>query len=451
MKTIPQHTLEFIDSWLQLRYVWAGMPGFSIAIAKDGKVIFDKAYGFADLKENQELTTKHLFRIASHSKTFTATAILQLQEQAKLRIDDPVVQYLDWLNEHKDKRWCDVTIRQILSHGAGIIRDGQSNDFWQLSEPFPSRDELKVAILESRLILEPNTKMKYSNFGFSLLGEVVEKVSGVPYNEYVTKHIIEALGLKDTTPEYDAKRLFTKGYSRQDPDNSRHELPAVHTRALSAATGFCSTASDLAKYFSAHLIGTGKLLKDTSKREMQRLQWKVNDDEGWYCLGLEGKEWDGHTLLGHGGGFPGYITRTWFDPEDKLVVVTLTNCHDGETAGLNRSIFSIIDKLGSKKPDDKLLKYEARVASLGNMTQYVATPKGLVSIYPDMWFPFSDAEVLEKIDDTTFKVKTATSGYYSEGELVSFEFDKDGKVKSVVDAGTTELPTVDGAVPITWK
>lgn len=451
MKTIPQHTLDFIDSWLKLRCTWAGMPGFSIAIAKDGKVIFDKAYGFADIKNEKKLTTKHLFRIASHSKTFTATAILQLQEQGKLRIDDPVAHYLGWLNGHKDRRWHDVTIRQILSHSAGIIRDGQSSDFWQLAKPFPNKEELKSAILESQLILEPNTKMKYSNFGFSLLGEVVESASGIPYNKYVTEHIIKVLGLKNTTPEYDDKRLFTKGYSRRNPDYSRYELPIVSTQAMSPATGFCSTSSDLAKYFSAHMIGTDVLLKDTSKREMQRLQCRVSDDEGWYCLGLAGKEWGGRTLLGHGGGFPGGITRTWFDPEDKLVVVVLTNCHGGEAMQLNRSIYSIIDMLGSKEPNESLLRYETIMTYLGGITQYVATPKGLVSIYPNMWFPFTDAETFEKIDNTTFKIKNTVNGYYSEGELVSFKFDKNGKIESVIDAGISKLPTIDGAVPITWR
>lgn len=451
MKTIPQHTLDFIDSWLELRYLWTNMPGFSVAIAKDGNVIFDKSYGFADTEKKEKLTTKHRFRIASHSKTFTATAVMQLQERGKLKIDDSIVLYLDWLREHKDKRWQEVTLRQLLSHSAGVIRDGEKSDFWQLSQPFPNKQELKSAILKSKLILDPNSKMKYSNFGYSLLGEVIEAASGVSYNDFVTQNIIEPLELKNTTPEYGGEVPFSNGYSRRNPDNSRFKLPTVSTNAMSSATGFCSTASDLVEYFSAQLIGSGKLLKDISKREMQRSHWEVSGNAGWYCLGFEGKDWDGRRVIGHGGGFPGFITQTRFDPKDKLVISVLTNCHGGDASLINRSIFSIIDKLGDKNPNRNLLKYETRTVDLGGINQYVASEDGLLSIFPNKWFPFFEVDLLEKVDDTTFRIKDAINGYYSEGELVSFKFDDDGVVEGVADSGIYTQTSIDGSVPITWK
>lgn len=88
MKSISKRTLKFIDSWLMLRSRWARWPGFTVAIAKDGEVVFNKAYGLADIENNEKLTTGRLFHVASQSKTFTATAVMQLQERGKLRIDD---------------------------------------------------------------------------------------------------------------------------------------------------------------------------------------------------------------------------------------------------------------------------------------------------------------------------------------------------------------------------
>lgn len=123
----------------------------------------NEAYGYADLEKKTKLTPQHIFRIASHSKTFTATALMQLQEQGKLRIDDYVIDYLPWLKGHKDKRWQKITIRQLMSHGAGVIRDGLNADYWQLERPFPAQEELKGEILEADIDIDNNTKLKYSN------------------------------------------------------------------------------------------------------------------------------------------------------------------------------------------------------------------------------------------------------------------------------------------------
>ena len=119
-----QKAASFIESWLQSRYDRLDIPGFVVGIAHEGKMVFRRAYGYANLERKEPLTPDHIFRIASQSKMFTATAVLQLQEQGKLRLDDCVTDYIPWLREHQDKRWQQVTIRQLLSHSAGVIRDG---------------------------------------------------------------------------------------------------------------------------------------------------------------------------------------------------------------------------------------------------------------------------------------------------------------------------------------
>ena len=192
MKSIPKRTLKFIDSWLTLRSQWARWPGFTVAIAKDGEVVFHKAYGLANIEHNETLTTDHLFHVASHSKTFTATAVMQLQERGKLRIDDLITAHLPWLAQHSDQRWRDVTLRQLLSHSAGVIRDGQASGFWQFQGAFPDEDEFKQQITKSQLVFEPNSEFKYSNFGFGLLGLVIEQASGKSYADVVTENINHA-------------------------------------------------------------------------------------------------------------------------------------------------------------------------------------------------------------------------------------------------------------------
>jgi D-alanyl-D-alanine carboxypeptidase len=448
-KQALERSVDYIKSWLKFRYEREEVPGFVVAVAHKGHIVMNEAYGYADLEKKTKLTPNHIFRIASHSKTFTATAIMQLQEQGKLRIDDYVVDYLPWLKDHKDKKWQKITIRQLMSHGAGVIRDGLNADYWQLVRPFPTQEELKKEILEADVVVDNNTKLKYSNFGYSLLGMLIEAVSGKPYNDYVSKNIVSALDLKNTGPEYTAEiyeKLVT-GYTRLEADRNRLPIAQIDTKSMAAATGFYSTAEDLCKYFTAQFVGSKKLLDDESKKEMQRVQWHAKtpgqDNHEDYGLGLELEYLKDRKTISHGGGFPGHITKSIADPKDELVVVVLTNCLGGPASIIAKSIFSIFDYFQENTPKEKpkhdLSKFEGRYISLWSMTDIIATGDKVVATYPDTWQPLSNTESLESLEyvnDTTLKV-TDTDSFYSEGELIRFNFNSSGEVESVIYSGTT--------------
>lgn len=447
-KKALNHSLEFIDSWLRFRRGREDIPGYVVAIAHKNKVIFNEAYGYADLEKQVKLTPQHTFRIASHSKTFTATVLMQLAEQGKLRIDDHVSDYLEWLKQHKDKRWQKVTIRQLMSHGAGVIRDGTDSNYWQLDKPFPDAKVLQSDILANDLVIDNNVKLKYSNYGYSLLGMVIESVVGMSYNDYVKQKVIKPLGLVDTVPEYNkaANSRLVTGYSRVEYDKKRLPIAQISTNAMSPATGFCSTAADLCKYFSAQMVGSKKLLDDESKKEMQRVQWHAytpfEEDNADYGLGLDIVNFNGRRVLGHGGGFPGHITQSIFDPKAELVVVVLTNCIDGPATVVAKSIFNIIDyfqkNIPAAKPKHDLQHLEGRYMNLWGMAQIVVTGDKVVSTYPDTWGTLYKPQGLEYIDDTTFRVIEADS-FSSDSELVKFKL-KDGKVETVNYTGATMWP-----------
>ncbi len=438
-------SIDYISSWLRFKYDREEIPGIAVAIAHKNKVILNEAYGYANLEKKEKLTADHFFRIASHSKTFTATAIMQLQEKGKLRLDDFAVDYVKWLNEHTDKRWLKVTLRQLLSHGAGVIRDGKNADYWQLERPFPNDDELKKEILASKLVIENNTKHKYSNFGYSLLGYVIESVSGMPYNDYVQKNIVDELQLTSTGAEYksDIGDKLATGYTRRDANKSRLPITHVDTQAMSPATGFYSNASDLCKYFSAHFIGSGQLLDDESKKEMQRVQFhcktpgKSNDED--YGLGFEIEYLGDRKTIGHGGGFPGHITKSIADPKDELVVIVLTNCLECPASAINKGIYTIFDyfkeNVKDQKPKHNLSKLEGRYMNLWGMTDIVVTGDKVIAAYPDSWQPLKHPEELEFQDSKTLKVIKSNS-FSSEGELVKFNIENK-KVTFVVYAGST--------------
>lgn len=420
-------SVKYIEAWLDYKFRHTQFPGMAVAISHKGKTIFSHAYGYANLEAKEVMTTDHIFRIASHSKTFTATALLQLQESGKLKLDDNVVEYLPWLKTHSDKRWQKVTIRQLLSHTAGVIRDGVDSDYWLLEKPFPDDEEFKKTILETELVFDTNTTQKYSNYGFTLLGMVITAVTGRPYNDYVKERIIDKLGLKNTFPEVEkTSTKYATGYSRQEPD-SRLPMEVINTGSMSSATGFCSTVNDLCVYFTSHIVGSGKLLDDESKKEMQRTQSISRTPEGRaeeYGLGLDIVFVDKHRLFGHSGGFPGQITDTLCDPKNEIVVTALINCIDPGSP-IVEGIYSVLYQfLENEQPDNKsnLTRFEDDFVNMWSAMRPVIFKDKVLATNIRAWKPFEGCEQLETINSSSLKITRATMAS-DRGEMVVMQAD----------------------------
>lgn len=436
--------MAYADRWLEFRQEFRDIPGLVVAVRYRGNLVFSRAYGYARLEDHVTMTTGHIFRIASHSKTFTATAIMQLVEQGRLRLDDRASATLPWLTS-------DVTLRQLLNHTSGMIRDGRDADFWQVDRQFPDRDELR-AMAKDGAIFEPNRKFKYSNIGFGVLGLVIEAVTGVDYNTYVTECIVRRLGLPDTGPEADpslSDRLVT-GYSRARLGVPRLPFPPeIDTRALSPATGFYSTAPDLSIYASAHCLGDTRLLSDASKREMQHAYWSIDQADDGYGLGFSVRKLGQREMIGHGGGFPGQSTRTLFDANDGLVVVVFsnTNASDGLAGPLAETVVKILDFALSRgreagpepELDQDLERFTGRFANPWGVTDVVQFGHALKGLAPEVDDPLERATDLEVIDGDTLRIATS-SGYGSPGETVRYERGPDGRITRVRIGGGSSYP-----------
>jgi CubicO group peptidase (beta-lactamase class C family) len=446
---------KFLDAWLRFRTERCDTPGIAVTIVRKGRVLFDQAYGYADLEKREALTTRHLFRVASHSKSFTAVAILQLAASGKLSIDEPAAQHLPWLRKHKDRRFVGVTARQLLSHGGGVIRDGLDSDHWQLMHRFPTSADLKARVLETGLSLESNVQMKYSNIGYGVLGMLVEAVSGMPYRRYVDEHVVghPDLALGNTFSEFAPaieKRLVT-GYTRRFGEREREAISKnVETGALAAATGFCSTGRDLAKFFGAHFIGSKSgLLDDASRKEMQHTQWPVRDRTAQreYGLGLTIEYAGKRRLFGHGGAFPGQRSCALADPADGTVVVVLCNFDEADPLAINKSVWGALDFFAERIAGPRPVRDGSRFEGIYTTTtwralQIVASDTRIVAVHPDSWDPLKDAEDFEYVDASTLEVANV-SAYLSEGELVRFKFRKNGTVESLNYAGATMWPEAE--------
>ncbi len=224
-----QPALAYAEDWIAYRAFQLRVPGVQYAVLFDGEVQLSGAVGLADVEAGVPLTRSHLFRVASHSKTFTATAVLQLVEAGKLTLDTPLG---DVVGELAGEPVGSVAVRELLEHGGGVIRDSVDGDFWQLTRPFPDEGELLALARTDGTKVEPNTRFAYSNIGYSLLGLVVARVTGESYNDYVRREIVGRLGLADTDPELAARaqrrlrdRLHGLRHLARTPADRPHRHP----------------------------------------------------------------------------------------------------------------------------------------------------------------------------------------------------------------------------------
>src|ERR1700730_4147814 len=243
-----QSALGYIPEWLGYQSHMSKRPGCVIAIAQRGRIILERAFGEANLATGEKMTPRHRFRVASQSKSFTAAGVLKLREQKKLKLDDQIGDYVDGLHAGIAR----ATIGQVLSHSAGLVRDGSDRVFFPDGRPFSDLCEVRE-IFKGPPIVEPNSRFKYSNQGFALLGIVIARINGETYASFIKREIIDAVGLNEPSPDMPIPKgtPFATGYSSDLPLGRRVPFPGRYTlNAMTPAGGFVSTAHDLALFFN---------------------------------------------------------------------------------------------------------------------------------------------------------------------------------------------------------
>lgn len=448
--------MEYYDTWLAFRQQYLRVPGVQVAVRIGDREVLAKSYGLADVERNVALTDAHLFRVASHSKTFTATAVMQLVERGVLRLDDTAGHWLPWLEE-AGSPLAEASVRELLSHASGVIRDGHESDFWHLGKPFPDRDALREEVLaETADVLPANQRHKYSNVGYSLLGLVMEAASGESYNALLQREVVDRLGLRNTGPEIAPERLgeFATGYTGLGYAPHRVPIDHIDTASMSPATGFYSNASDLANYFSTHFFGDTRLLSDASKRRMQQTLWDNGEGKGKYGLGMAISTIGDRKLVGHSGGFPGFITMTLVDPQARVVVSALTNAIDGPAGQLAQGAFRLLNlagkpsagngSAGSAPSPERLRRFTGRYATLFSVVDIALLGGRLYMITPTSPDPAAAATPLAYVDERTLRVDGGSGGSY--GEPVIFTFDPSGAVTSM-RLGGKYVPLRDFRLP----
>ncbi|RZU32577.1 serine hydrolase domain-containing protein [Blastococcus saxobsidens] len=440
----------YLRSWVAAQAAHRRVPGVQVAVRSGGELVLSAAVGLADEVAGTPLTREHLFRIASHSKTFTATAVLQLVEADRMRLDDPIGQHLPELAGSPVGR---VTVRELLGHQAGVLRDGADADFWQLGTPFPDRAAVLAEVRRAGLVHARNEHFKYSNLGYALVGLAVEAVTGTSFADHCRTAILDPLGLTRTGTDLDPARAgeYASGHTgRLLGEDPREVLAQVGTGAMAAATGFFSTAEELSAYGTAHVLGDERLLTDDSKRLMQRLESVVTaygTEVGRYGLGLELMTVGDRQLVGHSGGWPGHITLTLVDPVAQLVVSVLTNAIDGPAHELAVGLVKLVGVALAPRTEvpppppgaPPASAFTGRFAGLWGMVDVAELGGRLVLLRPTAPDPLPTVEELEVVDGETLRV-APQPGFGASGERVPVERDPSGRVASLRLAGVTHLP-----------
>ena len=255
-----------------------------------------------------------LYSICSVSKLFTSIGVLQLRDQGKLSLEDPVSKHLPWFQMKAAPEGRPATIRGLLTHSSGLPRESDY-PYWSGDFDFPTREKIIERVASQEALYPSERYLQYSNLGLTLAGEIVSAASGQPYDQYIRRAILDPLGMKATYPEIPVeekgKRLAV-GHSARRRDGSRTALPIFQTRGIAPAAGFASTVDDLARFaswqFRALAGNDDTVLDRRTLREMHRPQWVDPDFETFWGLGFAvGKEGD-HVFVSHGGSCPGFRT-----------------------------------------------------------------------------------------------------------------------------------------------
>jgi D-alanyl-D-alanine carboxypeptidase len=356
---LPPETAAAIDTLVTKALADTGTPAVSIAIVKDGKVAFAKAYGDARINPKTAATADMRFSIGSVSKQFMAASLLLAQESGKLSLDDRVGKFLPGLTRAND-----ITIRQLLSHTSGY-QDYYPQDY---VPPFMRVPVTPEGILDrwanKPLDFEPGTQWQYSNTGFVVAGRVLEKAAGTPAFDYLKQHILNPLGIRSA---YDLDHQpLTKadaaGYIRYAVGPLHPVVPEA-SGWLFAAGELAMTARDLATW-DAGLIN-GKVLSAKSFREMTTPVILTDGAPQTYALGIGVTDAHGHPRLSHGGAVSGFTTQNTIWPDLKTAVVVLSN-KDGSSAPgrITRELEALL-LAPAEDPDAKRLLEQAKTILSG--------------------------------------------------------------------------------------
>lgn len=322
--------------------------GLSLAVVKDGELIYNESFGLKDITTNEPLKNDHIFRIASISKSFSATSILQLVEAGKLNLDDDISDLIGFKVRNPNFPDQKITLKMLMSHTSSI---NDSQGYFTLDAINPAKNAEWEKCFSK---YAPGTNYQYCNLNYNMIGAVIEKYSGERFDNYVKKHILNPLGLYGgynvdsldaskfaTLHEYNTKTKTLSpspsAYSAKREERLNYKM-GYSTPIFSPTGGMKISSGDLAKYMTMHMnYGKYNGKKIMSKKSSRLMQTKISEEEG-YGLAIANRDdiIPGEMMTGHTGSAYGLYSAMFFNPKEKFGFVVITNgCNPNYTNGMN--------------------------------------------------------------------------------------------------------------------
>ena len=315
-----------------------GAVGLSIGVARGDEVLHLKGYGLIDLENSVPASEKSVYRIGSITKMFTAAAILQLVEKGDLSLDDPLTKFFPDYPSPGER----VTVRHLLNHTSGIVSFTSLPDHRAGMRRDLEHDEVVARFRDLPFRFSPGEKFEYCNSGYYLLGVIIETVSGQKYEDFLTEHILEPLGLNATVYDRHGRIIPNRARGYAIWGERRFNAPFVSMTQPFAAGALASTAGDLIRWQRA-LVG-GEVLKAETFGQMTAPGRLANGKETRYGFGCFLESFEGGTVVRHGGGIPGFVSElAWFREMD-LTVVVLSNSNRGRPREVARKIAGLFSE-----------------------------------------------------------------------------------------------------------
>jgi CubicO group peptidase (beta-lactamase class C family) len=333
--------------------------GLSVAVVKKGKIIYNNSFGLKDIATNTPLTNDDIFRIASISKSFSATSIMQLVEAGKLSLDDDFSKLVGFTVRNPKFPQTVITLRMIMSHTASI---NDSQGYFSLDVIDPSKGAGYTKCYND---YKPGTKYQYCNLDYNMTGTVIERISGERFDNYVRNHVLKPLNLYGgycvdsldsnrfaTIYDYDSTKKLVPSPGAYDPRRQeiQNYVMGYSTPIFSPTGGMKISAADLARYMTMHMKhGKYKGVRIISKKSSRIMQSVVAQKEG-YALAImhTDKLIPGKKLTGHTGSAYGLYSAMFFNAKEKFGIVVITNgCNpvykDGYNLVIRRTVNSLYD------------------------------------------------------------------------------------------------------------
>lgn len=423
---------KFVDSILATVFT-DSMPGISVLISKDGKVIYERAIGIADMDSKEKLRPENVLAIGSMSKQFTAVAVLMLVQEGKLKLDEDIKTYLPSYNTHGKK----ITLENLLTHTSGIPSFTEMKSFEKVMTEDRTPEQIIDMFRDSSLLFDPGTNWSYSNAGFMLAAYIVSKVSGMDFNEFLKSRIFKPLQMSNTFIGSNTEEIpnKAKGYDPLDSIRVQNTINYSWTWPYGAGS-IMSTVEDMKKWDEA--LYTDKLVNQTLLKKAWDNFKLDNGANANYGYGWFLSDAANHKIIFHGGAIGGYLSQALRIPDEHLYVIGLTNTTArNPTEVINAIAMHLIDN-DPKLPNEitiqeKNLKeytgvYEANFAGLRIITN-MGTEKEYRFVTTDGKNLFVQRSGGEKKQ----LIPCAADEFYTKdnGRIYKFERNSDNKIVSV--------------------